>query len=565
MSDKPWEKFYSDDARRFDLANMGPTTIPALLDAVAEAHGSQKALSTALPNGSVASITYLELREAVGHFAAYLRGVLKLKPGDVVAIMAPNCIGFCVASLGVLKAGCVATHINPLYTAPELTHQLRDSNANVLIVADLFAEKIEEIDPENRPDHIVTLSLLEFFSPPKRLLLNFAMKRIKKLIPPVRLPHVTFKQALAAGRGRTFPLAPADPNDAALIQYTSGTNGPPKGVVLSHRAVLANIYQADLMTKAARSEGVETVPIILPLFHTTAYVLIFLALLRSGSHGVLCPNPRPLSNLRPVFEKFDVTWLIGIDMLYAALLKESWFTKHLIRHLRFCASGGAAQRASVAEEFGDFAGLDIYQGYGMTECAGTLTINPIGANRPGSVGIPMPGMEVRLVDDAGADVAPGEPGEIIARGPTLMTEYHNQSETTAGAVMGEWLHSGDIGVQDADGFIEIVDRKSDMILVSGFNVSPSEVETALSRQPGILQAAVVGAPSDRTGETPIAFVVCDAPKLTEAAILEACRSELVGYKIPTAIRFVDALPMTSTGKVSRQQIRKLLPHTPEPA
>ena len=408
---------------------------------------------------------------------------------------------------------------------------------------------------------VVTLSLLEFFAPLKRALLGFVLKRVKKVIPDMQTDHVTMKAALALGKSKAGAAniaaytADVKPTDTALYQYTSGTTGRSKGAELSHQAVLANAYQAELMTNSLRGPDRETTLVVLPLYHITAFALIFIAGLRTGGHGVLVPSPRPLSNLKAAFVRHEVTWFTGINTLFAALLTEEWFKKEMMQNLRFCGSGGAAQTTGVAQKFQDQIGVEIRQGYGMTECAGVLTFNPSDDNRFGSVGVPVPGMEVRLVDDAGNDVGQGQPGEVIGRGPTVMAGYLNRPDATAETIIDGWLYSGDIGVMDADGFIEIVDRKKDMILVSGFNVAPNEIEDTISRMPSVAQVGVVGIPDEKTGEAPAAFVVRSDDSLTEDDVIAACRAGLTNYKIPKMIKFVDEVPVTLSGKVLRRQLR----------
>lgn len=559
--DQPWTTYYSQEGRNFDLANMGAQTLAEMLDDAAKSYGPRKALTTILPTGAETSITYSDLCAQVEYFAVYLREVLGLKQGDTVALMTANCIGFGVASMGIAKAGCIGTNINPLYTAPEMEHQLSDSNAQVLVIIDLFGDKVDEVIQSTPVRKVVTLSLLEFFAPLKRAVLGFVLKRVKKAIPPMQTDHVTFKAALAAGRSRAAAVdvaaytAHVKPTDTALYQYTSGTTGRSKGAELSHRAVLSNAYQAELMTQSLMGPEGETALIVLPLYHITAFALIFIAGLRTGGHGVLVPSPRPLSNLKPAFETHNVTWFVGINTLFAALLTEDWFKKEMVQNLRFCGSGGAAQTTGVAQKFKDFTGIDIRQGYGMTECAGLLTFNPADDNRFGSVGVPVPGTDVRIVDEAGEDVGQGQPGEIIGRGPTVMTGYLNRPDATAETIIDGWLHSGDIGVMDADGFIEIVDRKKDMILVSGFNVAPNEIEDTISQLSGVEQVGVVGIPDDKTGEAPAAFVVRSDHSTTEETVLAACREGLTNYKIPRMVKFVDEVPVTLSGKVLRRQLR----------
>lgn len=560
MLDQPWNKYYSEEAQNFDLANMGGQTLHDTLDIAAATYGSKPALTTILPTGAEASISYNELKTHAEHFAAYLREVAGLKAGETVALMTANCIAFGVASMGIAKAGCIGTNVNPLYTAPELEHQLTDSNAQVLVVIDLFGDKVDEVIKNTPVKQVVTVSLLEFFSPLKRALMGFVLKRVKKVIPPMHTSHVTFNSALAAGQAKAGNVAAytadAKTEDTALYQYTSGTTGRSKGAELSHRAILANAYQAELMTNSLRGKEPETTLVVLPLYHITAFALIFIAGLRTGGHSILAPSPRPLSNIKAAFENHKITWFTGINTLFAAILTEDWFKKEMVANLNFCGSGGAAQTTGVAQKFYDMTGVQIRQGYGMTECAGVLTFNPSDDNRFGSVGVPVPGTEVRIVDDTGADVVQGEPGEVIGRGPTVMTGYLNRPDATAETIVDGWLHSGDIGVMDADGYIEIVDRKKDMILVSGFNVAPNEIEDTISQMTGVAQVGVVGIPDDKTGEAPAAFIVRSDDSVTEESVIAACREGLTNYKIPKMVKFVDEVPVTLSGKVLRRELRQ---------
>ena len=558
---QPWTKYYSEDAKNFDLANMGAQTFGALLDEAAAKYGDKPALTTILPTGAEATISYNEMKTEAEAFAVYLRGILKLTAGDTVAVMTPNCIGFGVVSMGIAKAGCISTNVNPLYTAPELEHQLNDSGAKVLVIIDLFGDKVDAVIKNTGVQHVITLSLLEYFSTLKRALLGFVLKRVKKVIPEMATSHTTLKNALAAGKAASGGVdiseysAHVQPTDVALFQYTSGTTGRSKGAELTHQSVIANAYQAELMTEDLMSGKGETVLVILPLYHITAFALIFVAGLRTGGHGIMIPSPRPPSNLKAAFEKHKITWFTGINTLYAALLVEPWAKKELFKDVRFCGSGGAAQTTGVAQKWQDMTGIPIRQGYGMTECCGVLTFNPTNDNRLGSVGIPVPGMEVRIVDDNGEDVGQGQPGEVIGRGPTIMKGYINRPEATAETIVDGWLHSGDIGVMDADGFIEIVDRKKDMILVSGFNVSPNEIEDTISKMAGVVQVGVVGIPDEKMGEAPAAFIVRADDSVTEEMVIEACRAGLTNYKIPKRVQFVDEVPVTLSGKVLRRQLR----------
>jgi long-chain acyl-CoA synthetase len=555
-----WEKYYSSAARNFDVANMGPQSLTAFLDHVAHTFGPRPALTTCLPNGSEATISYQQLKDHAENFARYLRDVLGLKQGDVVALMTPNCIGFGVAALGIAKAGCILTNVNPLYTESELQHQLSDSNATVLVVIDLFGDKVDAVLAQTNLRHIVTLSLVEFFSPIKKATLGFALKHIRKVVPNMGTRHARFADALVAGAAiqSTTDIAAycdgIDPSDTFLIQYTSGTTGRSKGAQLHQTGILANAYQAQLMTSDRKPNG-ETTLVALPLYHITAFALLFLAGLRTGSHSILVPSLRPLSNIRKALENHDITWFSGINTLFAAIMAEPWFDRKYFAHIRFCGSGGAAQHTGVATQWQDRTGIEIIQGYGMTECHGVLTLNPTKCNKLGKVGIPVPGMEVRLVDDTGEQVDVGNPGEVIFRGPSMMNGYLDHPDANAETIKDGWLYSGDIGVFDKDGFLEIVDRKKDMILVSGFNVSPTEIEDVISNVKGVSQVGVIAIPDAKTAEAPAAFVVRSSPQLTKEDILEACSRQLTNYKRPRKIEFVDEVPTTLSGKVLRRELR----------
>ena len=557
---QPWAKYFSEEAKNFDLNNMGAQTFSELCDHAAVQYGDKPALTTILPTGAEATISFVKLKEEAEAFAIYLREILKLNLEDTVAVMTANCIGFGVACMGIAKAGCVSTNVNPLYTAPELEHQLNDSGAKVLVIIDLFGDKIDQVVHKTGVETVITLSLLEYFPGLKRTILGLVLKKIKKVIPDMRTSHVTLKSALAAGKAKTGDVTSYTenvlPDDVALYQYTSGTTGRSKGAELSHRSVLGNAYQAELMTSDLMGSEEETVLVILPLYHITAFALIFVAGLRTGAHSILVPSPRPLANLKLAFEKHKVTWFTGINTLFAALLVEPWAKKELFENVRFCGSGGSAQTTGVAQKWQNKVGIPIRQGWGMTECCGVMTLNPSSDNRLGSVGIPVPGMDVRIVDDAGNDVPLGEVGEVIGRGPTLMKGYINRPEATAEALVDGWLYSGDIGVMDSDGYIEIVDRKKDMILVSGFNVAPNEIEETISTMAGVVQVGVVGYSDKKTGEAVAAFIVRADHSVTEESVRQVCKAGLTNYKVPKRIEFVEDVPVTLSGKVLRRELRE---------
>jgi len=558
---KPWIKYYSDEARQLDAARLPAQTLPQMLDHAVSRFGDKPALTTILPTGAQTSVSYNELKGHAEDFATYLREDLGLAAGDTVAIMSPNCIGFCVASLGVSIAGCIGTNVNPLYTPDELEHQLNDSGARAIVIIDLFGDKLDKVIANTGVQHVITLSIVDFFPTLKKALLGFVLKRVRKVIPVMTTRHTRMADALAMGRKRSGSRDVGayrqgiTGESVALYQYTSGTTGRSKGAALSHIAILTNSEQGRLMIAGNLKEGEEVALVALPLYHITAFSLIFVSALTVGGHGILAPSPRPPSNLKAAFQKHRITWFTGINTLFAGLMAEDWFDKSLVSDIRFCGSGGAAQQTGVARKWQERTGVEILQGYGMTEVSGVLTINPLGENRLGKVGVPVPGAEVRIVDDEGKDVPHGEQGEVIARTPSIMHSYLNNTDATDEVLKDGWYYSGDIGVMDEDGFIEIVDRKNDMILVSGFNVAPNEVEDVISTLPGVVQVGVIGVADEKTGEAPVAFVVRSDDTLSEDRIVANCREKLTNYKIPRQIRFVDDVPVTLSGKVLRRQLR----------
>ncbi len=560
--DKAWHKYFSDEAKALDAGKLPAQTLPQIIDQAVAKFADKPALTTILPTGADTTVSYAELRDHAADFASYLREDLKLAQGDTVAIMSPNCIGFGVASLGISMAGCIGTNVNPLYTPTELEHQLNDSKAKAIVIIDLFGDKLDKIVANTGVKHVITLSIVDFFPTLKKMLLGFVLKRVRKVIPNMTTQNTKLADALARGRKHRNGADVAaytkgiTGTSVALYQYTSGTTGRSKGASLTHHAVLTNAEQARLMTADVLKEGEEVALVALPLYHITAFVLLFVSGLKVGGHGILVPSPRPPSNVKTAFEKYRITWFTGINTLFAGLMAEDWFDPKLFSGIRVCASGGAAQQTGVAQKWQDQTGVEILQGYGMTEVAGVLTLNPPGQNRLGKVGVPVPGADVRIVDDAGQELPVGEPGEVIAKTPSMMTAYLDNPDATGEVLKDGWYYSGDIGVMDEDGFLEIVDRKKDMILVSGFNVAPNEIEDVISTLQGVVQVGVVGVTHEKTGEAPVAFVVRSDEGLTEETILATCRETLTNYKIPKEIRFVEDVPVTLSGKVLRRQLRE---------
>jgi long-chain acyl-CoA synthetase len=534
-----WKAFYPEAARNFDDSSIGFGHLAEVLGVAAQDFGTRPAVSTQLPTGACTTLNYNEIDRLTGDFATYLREVAGVEAGDVVALMSPNCIDFLLAVFGIFKAGCICTNVNPLYTAPELEHQLNDSGAKVLVFIDLFGDKVDAIVANTSVQRLIRISLLDFFPPLKKALMGFVLKKVKKLVPDTRTNHVTMAEALKQGAAKRT----AESIDVSA--YRAGQTSDDTA-----------LFALSMYVDEVEALDGDCALVVLPLYHVTAFVLNMLQCLVGGAHCVMIPNPRPASNLKAAFEKHAVTHLGGINTLFAALLEEPWCTRDVFKHLRYCGSGGAAQHVAVAERWETLTGVPIHQGYGLTECAGVLTINPAGANRLGSAGVPVPGTVVKIVDSQGIELQRGEAGEVIARGPIIMKGYLKRPEATGETVKDGWLLTGDIGVMDEDGYVQIVDRKKDMILVSGFNVYPNEIEDVIARLDQVVEVGVIGVPDENTGESVKAYVVSSSPQMTTEHVIAHCEGYLTNYKRPKHVEFVDEIPKTPVGKVLRRNLRE---------
>ena len=561
-----WAAFYPEAARNYAESAIGHGHMADVVGAAAQKFGLRPAVSTQLPSGACATLNFMEIDRLTDDFAVYLREIAGLQAGDAVAVMSANCIDFPLAVFGIFKAGCICTNINPLYTAPEMEHQLKDSKARALVIIDLFGDKIDAIIANTAVGHIIKVSLLDFFPPVKKAIMGFVLKKIKKAVPDMRSSHVTMANALKKGATKraagsidvTAYRSGQSIDDTALYQYTGGTTGRSKGAELSHRNILCNAATtAALVAEMMDDSGQDCILVALPLYHITAFALIMLPSLEFGAHCIMIPSPRPPGNLKSAFENHPVTHFTGINTLFAALLEEPWCTSDLLKHLRFCSSGGAAQHVAVAERWEALTNVPILQGYGLTECAGCLTMTPIGENRLGATGIPIPGTVVKIVDSEGIELPRGKPGEVIARGPTIMKGYLDNPDATAETIKDGWLYTGDMGVMDEDGFLQIVDRKKDMILVSGFNVYPNEIEDVIARLDGVVEVGVIGIPDEKTGESVKAYVVSSEPELTAGQVIEHCKVSLTNYKRPRQVVFVAEIPKSPVGKVLRRNLREM--------
>jgi long-chain acyl-CoA synthetase len=559
--DRPWTRHLPPGVSA-ELEEVPYPHLPAALRAAAAAVPDRIAFTQCMPNGMNGSLRYSAVDRLSDAFATYLRDVLQLQPGDRVAIQMPNILAYPVAAFGVLKAGCVLVNTNPLYTASEMAHQFADSGARALVIVDMFADRLTTALPQTAIEHVITVRIAEFFPPVIAGIIRIVQRYWDRSIPRIEVAHTTFQAALAAGQERLGSDAPLHYLDGigrdslAVLQYTGGTTGTSKGAMLSHFNLLANTRQLLQMIGQHIRLGQETVLTALPLYHIFAFTVNLLAFYEGRCRNILVPAPRPPSNLKRAFENYRITWLTGVNTLFNALLNERWFVEHPPRYLRASAAGGMALHSAVAERWRAVTATPIIEGYGLTESSPVLSFNPLGGDiRDGTIGIPVPGTDMRCVDDSDNPVPPGTAGEIVARGPQIMLGYWNREQETAQALAGGWLHTGDIGVTDEDGYFRIVDRKKDMILVSGFNVYPNEVEEVLARHPGVREVGVAGVPDEKTGEAVRAFVVPGDPPPAQEELIRHARQFLAAYKVPRSIEYREELPKSLIGKVLRRELR----------
>ena len=560
---QPWTAAYGESIRK-DLPSPRHDHLAGLLAEAAARFGPQTAFTTCMPNGMNASLSFDQVRRHSDAFAAYLREVLGLQAGARVALQTPNCLAYPVVAFGVLKAGCVLVNVNPLYTPAEMAHQLTDSGAEVLVVVDMFADKVEEIRSRTQIRTVVVCEVSQFFPVVPRAVVRLVMKWWNKVLPPIRTEHLRLDQALAAGeaacaRGKLDVAAYTrglGPQILAVLQYTGGTTGVAKGAMLTHGNLLANTEQALAMGRSHIAEGREVVLTALPLYHVFAFTFNLLCLHAIGAHNILAPNPRPIQNLQRAFDNYRITWVSGVNTLFNALLNEEWFTAFPPRHLKAAVAGGAGLQHAIAERWEKATGTRIAEGYGLTESSPVISFNPLsGARKPDSIGLPVPATAVRLVDVDGHCVPPGQSGELIVKGPQVMAGYWNQPEETATTIRDGWLHTGDVAVMDEAGYFRIVDRKKDVILVSGFNVYPNEIEDVIAMMDEVLEVGVIGVPDARSGEAVRAYIVPLGEGLTEEAVRAHCRKFLTDYKLPKGIEIRRELPKTPIGKVLRKTLR----------
>jgi long-chain acyl-CoA synthetase len=557
---RPWRNEYGPGIPK-DFSPLPYKSLGELIRRASVEYAGKPAYSICLDNGLNATLKFHEVDVLSDRFMAYLRHEARLSPGDRVAIQMPNCLAYPVATFGVFKSGAVLVNINPLYTAKEMQFQLKDSGAKLLVIIDLFADKLDEALRGTAVEKVLLVSIADFFPAPQRLLIKTVLK-LKGQLPRSAASAERFTSAIEAGaRHLRDPsgngMVERSADDLAVLQYTGGTTGVAKGAELTHGNLLANVAQVEAIAGAAVRRGEDTVMTALPLYHIFAFTFNLMCFYMFGCRNVLCPSPRPPKNLRKAFEKFQINKFSGVNLLFHALSHEDWFRSNPPRALDLSIAGGTALHTSTAEEWRRITGNQIVEGYGLTETSPVLVVNPPkGEIRTGTIGIPLVGTDVRIVDDAGNPVPPGEIGELIARGPQVLRGYWNRPDETKNALRDGWFYTGDMATMDARGYIRIVDRKKDMIDVSGFNVYPNEVEDCIDRHPDVAEVAVVGVPLPEGGERVRAYVVSVNPELTAEALIEHCRQHLTNYKVPKEIIFRQELPKTPVGKILRRDLRQ---------
>ncbi|WP_330115108.1 long-chain-fatty-acid--CoA ligase FadD1 [Pseudomonas sp. JS3066] len=504
------------------------------------------------------TLTYGELYELSGAFAAFLQNHTDLKPGDRIAVQLPNILQYPVVVFGAMRAGLIVVNTNPLYTAREMEHQFNDSGAKALVCLANMAHLAEEVLPRTGVRHVIVTEVGDLLPTFKRLLVNAVIKHVKKMVPPFSLPQaVKLNDALAKGRGRAVNEASPQGSDIAVLQYTGGTTGVAKGAMLTHRNLIANMLQCKALMGANLNEGCEILITPLPLYHIYAFTFHCMAMMLTGNHNILISNPRDLPSMTKELAKYKFTGFVGLNTLFVALCNNEDFRKLDFSALKLTLSGGMALQLAAAERWKQVTGCAICEGYGMTETSPVVSVNPFQSIQIGTIGIPVPSTLCKVVDDEGNDVGLGAPGELCVKGPQVMKGYWQRQEATDEILDADgWLKTGDVAVIQEDGFMRIVDRKKDMILVSGFNVYPNELEDVLATLPGVLQCAAIGVPDEKSGEAIKMFVVAKpGVSLTKEQVMEHMRSNVTGYKVPRAIEFRDALPTTNVGKILRRELR----------
>ncbi|MCB0377245.1 MAG: AMP-binding protein [Bdellovibrionales bacterium] len=500
---------------------------------------------------------YNEIDRLSDFFASYLQNHCGLKKGDRIAIQMPNLLQYPVALFGALKAGLVVVNTNPLYTEREMLHQFQDSEAKAIVILANFASHLQKIIKQTSIEHVIVTEIGDLFPTVKRILVNNVIKYVKKMVPAYKLPQAhSFVKVIEEGKQRPMQKVPCDLSDLAFLQYTGGTTGVSKAAMLTHGNIIANMNQIFAWMAPKFVEGEEVILTPLPLYHIFSLSVNCLALMCYGAHNILITNPRDIPDFIKTMNKHPFTVMTGVNTLYNALINHPDFKKVDFSHAKLSVAGAMALQDAVAKNWEDITGTKVIEGYGLTEASPVVCVNPIdGTERRGTIGLPVPNTEVKLVDEEGKEVPEGEAGELCVKGPQVMKGYWKRDEETAQVIQNGWLHTGDVAMMDKDGFFKIVDRKKDMILVSGFNVYPNEIEDVIASHPSVLEVAAVGVPDAKSGEAVKIFVVKKS-EVTSDELRTFARESLTAYKVPKFVEFRNELPKSNVGKILRRELRE---------
>lgn len=550
------ENFWKDKYPSGIAAQINPDEYPNI-QAVLEQSCQRFADKPAFSNLGK-TITYGELYQLSGAFAAYLQQHTSLQPGDRIALQLPNLLQYPIAVFGAIRAGLIVVNTNPLYTAREMEHQFNDSGAKALVCLANMAHLAETVLPKTKIEYVIITEVADLLPPLKRLLINCVIKYVKKMVPAFYLPKaIKFNDVLSKGRGLRVKDASPAANDVAVLQYTGGTTGVAKGAMLTHRNLIANMLQCKALMGSNLNEGCEILITPLPLYHIYAFTFHCMAMMLIGNHNILISNPRDLSAMVKELSKWKFSGFVGLNTLFVALCHSEEFRKLDFCALKVTLSGGMALQSAAAERWKEVTGCEICEGYGMTETSPVATVNPIQKIQIGTIGIPVPSTLCKVIDDAGNELALGATGELCVKGPQVMKGYWQRKEATDEMLDADgWLKTGDIAIIQPDGYLRIVDRKKDMILISGFNVYPNELEDVLALLPGVLQCAAIGIPDEKSGEAIKMFIVVKpGMSLTKEQVTEHMRANVTAYKVPRMLEFRDVLPTTNVGKILRRELR----------
>lgn len=551
MTDFPWTQHYNPGVKKtIDLGAY--QNIMQIFD---EACGKFRTLPSFSNMG--VSFTFEELDRLTGQFASFLQNELGLKKGDRIALQMPNVLQFPVALFGSLRAGLVIVNTNPLYTPSEMQHQFKDSGAKAIVILSNFAANLEKIIKDTDIESVVVTDIGELLPFPKNLIVNSVVKYLKKMVPPYHLPQAySLKQALELGSKKPYKEVTVQPSDTAFLQYTGGTTGVSKGAVLSHKNIIANVLQIVTWMSPLLEEGKEVIITALPMYHIFSLTVNTLSFMKYGGENILITNPRDIPGFIKTLRGVPFTAITGVNTLFNALMNHPDFEKVDFSHCKLSVAGAMALQTTVADRWRKLTKTPIMEGYGLTEASPLVAVNPIaGGDITGTIGVPAPSTDVKLVDEEGNTVPTGSPGELLVKGPQVMEGYYNRPDETAKVLKDGWLKTGDMAVQLENYYFKIVDRKKDMILVSGFNVYPNEVEDAIATLPGVLEVAAIGVPNEHSGELVKVFVVKKDPSLTAEQVIAHAKKTLTNYKVPKTVEFRSELPKTNVGKILRRQLR----------